>query len=248
MAANLREELTMLYLKNALSGAAFAVAIIGLGAPAHADSALPQHILTASGEGEVRALPNQAQLSAGVVTEGKTAAAALAANSRAMNDVFAALRKLGVPDKSIQTSNFSISPQYAPDHYNNTDMQRIAGYQVSNQVTVILDDVSKVGSTLDTLVSSGANQADNVNFGMRDSKPLVAQARAEAVKDAIAHAQTLAKAAGVTLGPILSIQEYGSGYARPVTLMAPMMRAASTPIAAGEQSISTGVSIVWEIK
>lgn len=240
----------MFHLKNALSGAAAAAALatIGFGAPAQADPVLPQHILTVSGEGEVRAIPNQAQLSAGVVTDGKTAAAGLAANSRAMNDVFAALRKLGVPDKSIQTSNFSISPQYAPYRNDNTDMQRIVGYQVSNQVTVILDDVSKVGATLDTLVSSGANQADSVSFGMRDAKPLVEQARAQAVKDAIAHAQTLAKAAGVTLGPILSIQEYGGGYARPVSLMAPMMRATATPIAAGEQSITTGVTISWQIK
>jgi len=231
-----------------LSGSALATAMaLGFAGTAYADQA-PPHILTVSGQGEVHAVPDQAQLSAGVVTDGKTAAAALAANSRAMNDVFAALRKLGIPDKSIRTSNFSISPQYAPYRSNDTDMQRIVGYQASNQVTVILEGVSKVGSTLDALVSSGANQADSVSFGMRDDKALVTQARADAVKDAIAHAQTLAKAAGVTLGPILTIQEYGGGYAHPVSLMAPSMRAASTPIAAGEESISTGVTISWEIK
>ena len=195
----------------------------------------------------MHAVPDQAQLSAGVLTDGKTAASALAANSRAMNEVFAAIRKLGVPEKFIRTSNFSISPQYAPYRNDNTDAQHIVGYQVSNQVTVILDDVSKVGPALDALVSSGANQADSVGFGMRDDKALLEQARADAVKDAVARAQTLAKAAGVRLGPILSIREDSGGYARPVMAMAEM-RAAPTPIAPGEQNISSGVTMSWEIK
>jgi uncharacterized protein YggE len=236
----------MSHARGWLSGAALAVAIAGFGT-AHADDATP-HILTVSGQGEVRAVPDQAQLSAGVVTEGKTAAAALAANSRAMNAVFAAIRKLGVPEKSIQTSNFEITPQYTSDN-NNTDAQRIVGYQASNQVTVILDDVSKVGPTLDALVASGANQASSIDFSIRDDKPLLAKAREAAVADAIARAQTYAKAASVALGPILSIQE--SGAEAP---MLPMMRVrfagkeSSTPVAAGEQDVSANVTITWEIK
>ncbi|HEY5238016.1 MAG TPA: SIMPL domain-containing protein [Rhizomicrobium sp.] len=236
----------MSHARRWLSGAALAVAMAGFGT-AHADDATP-HILTVSGQGDVHAVPDQAQLSAGVVTEGKTAAAALVANSRAMNAVFAAIRKLGVPEKSIQTSNFEITPQYTSDRNDNTDAQRIIGYQASNQVTVILDDVSKVGPTLDTLVASGANQANSIAFGMRDNKALLEQARAEAVKDATAHAQTLAKAAGVTLGPILSIQEDGGMRPTSVTAMTMEARAAPTPIAAGEQSVSTSVTITWEIK
>jgi uncharacterized protein YggE len=237
----------MSHARRWLSGAALAVAIAGFGT-AHADDATP-HILTVSGQGEVRAVPDQAQLSAGVVTEGKTAAAALAANSRAMNAVFAAIRKLGVPEKSIQTSNFEITPQYTSDRNDNTDAQRIVGYQASNQVTVLLDDVSKVGPTLDALVASGANQASSIDFSIRDDKPLLAEAREAAVADAIARAQTYAKAAGVALGSILSIQE--SGAEAP---MLPMMRVrfagkeSSTPVAPGEQDVSANVTITWEIK
>jgi len=159
-------------------GAAALAGALAMACAAHADPA-PPHILSVSGQGEVRAVPDQAQLSAGVVTEGKTAAAALAANSRAMNDVFAAIRKLGVPERSIRTSNFTVSPQYAPYRNNGGDdsAQRIIDYQVSNEVTVILDDVSKVGPALDALVSSGANQANSISFGIRDQKPLLEQAR-----------------------------------------------------------------------
>lgn len=211
------------------------------------------HILSVSGEGEVRAVPDQAQLSAGVVTQGKTAAEALASNSSAMNSVFAALKKRGVPEKSITTSNFSINPQYPPYRQDapNEDRTRIIGYEVSNQVTVILDDVSKVGATLDALVASGANQAGGVSFTIRDPKPLMRNAREDAVKDAVSKAQTLAKAAGVTLGPIVSISE-GGGY-QPVPMFAKAMRmdavaAAPAPVAPGEQSLTVNVSITWEIQ
>ncbi|HTO39374.1 MAG TPA: SIMPL domain-containing protein [Rhizomicrobium sp.] len=216
-------------------------------------SRLP-HVLSVSGEGEVHAIPDQAQLSAGVVSHGKTAAEALSANAAAMNTVFATLRKRGIPEKSITTSNFSLSPQYPPYRQDapQGDRTRIIGYEVSNQVTVILDDVAKAGATLDALVTSGANQAGGVSFTIRDSKPLLAQARTAAVNDAVAKAQTLAKAAGVTLGPILSIQEGGSDapMPRPMMMRADMMKVASAPtsIAAGEQSVTAHVSITWEIQ
>lgn len=223
---------------------------------AAAQPAMPPHphILSVSGEGEVRAVPDQAQLSAGVVTHGKTAAEALAANSTAMNSVFAALKKRGVPEKSITTSNFSVNPQYPPYRQDapQEDRTRIIGYEVSNQVTVILDDVSKVGATLDALVASGANQAGGVSFTIRDPKPLMKEAREEAVKEAVAKAQTLAKAAGVTLGPIISISEGGSYQPMPV-FAGKVMRmdaaaAPPAPVASGEQSLTVNVSITWEIQ
>ena len=115
-------------------------------------------VILVSGVGEVSGKPDRAQLSAGVLTQGPTAAAALAANNTAMNGVFAALKKIGIPDNKIQTSNFSVSPQYAPYRQDNPQPAKIVGYQVSNNVTVIVDDLSKTGPTLDALVQSGANQ------------------------------------------------------------------------------------------
>src|SRR5215469_9503647 len=78
-----------------------------------------ERTLTVSGEGETKATPDQARLSAGVVTQAHRAADALAANTRAMNEVFATLKRMGIPDKSIQTSDFSVEPQYAPDRSGN---------------------------------------------------------------------------------------------------------------------------------
>jgi uncharacterized protein YggE len=233
-------------MRSSLSAAAFA-AVLLVCTSAGAQTAPPQRVLTVSGVGEVKGAPDQAQLSTGVVTQAATAAAALASNSRAMTSVFDTLKRAGIAEKNIQTSNFSVSPQYAstkpggPSH--------IAAYQVSNTVTVMVDKLDKVGPALDALVAAGSNQIDGPNFSIADPKPLLAKAREEAVKDATARAQTLAAAAGVTLGAIVSISE-GGGYAPPQ----PMYRMAMTaspapppPVSAGEESVSASVSITWEI-
>jgi uncharacterized protein YggE len=213
------------------------------------DNGTQRRVLTVSGQGEVRGAPNQAMLSAGVVTTARTAASALADNSKAMNEVFATLKRAGIADKDMQTSNFSVQPQYATDKNGNM-LRDITGYQVSNTVNVRVDDLAKVGPTLDALVSSGANSIGDIAFTIKDPKPLMAQARAAAVADAIARAQTLARAAGVTLGPITSINESGYSEPRPMYRMAAMadVAAAPTPIAAGESSVTAGVSITWAIR
>jgi len=215
-------------------------------APAQAQT--QARTLSMSGQGEERAAPDTASLSAGVTSEAATAAAALAANTTRMQGVFSALKKLGIADKDMQTANFSVSPQMVND---NNQSPHITGYRVSNQVRVRLEDVSRLGAALDALVSAGANQVNSVQFSIRDSTALMAQARGDAVADAKAKAEIYAKAAGVSLEPILSITENGSEGPRPlyqmVTVSASKIAGAPPPVAAGEQNVSAQVFIVWEI-
>jgi len=158
--------------------------------------------------------------------------------------VFAALRKLGIPDKNVQTLNFTVTPQYANS---NNEPARLTGYQVSNEVSVRLEDIAKLGSLLDTLVGAGANQMNGIRFDISDPAPLLEKARAQAIADARVQAETYAKAASVMLGPILSISQAG-GEMRPLRMAAPMVFAAkAVPVAAGEESVSADVTVVWEI-
>jgi len=223
-----------------LSSRAAIAALAGLIAAAPAADAAENGALvrtiSVSGEGEIHAKPDSARLSAGVVSQAGAAAAALAANTAAMNRVFAALKASGIPDNKIQTSNFSVQPQYPALRPDATEPRTIIGYQVSNQVTVIVDDLSKLGPALDALVKSGANQLGGIAFSIADPKPFAERARGAAVADAMAKAKTLATAAGVNLGPLLSIQEgtairpvpvYGGG-ARALAAAAP------PPVSAGE--------------
>lgn len=230
----------------AIAGAIVAICLTASAPAAFADS---QRVLSVSGHGETAGVPDQGQLSVGVTTVARTAAEALAQNAQQMNSVFAALKRIGVPERKIHTSNFNVTPQYPPYNANQTGMQKITGYAVGNQVDVTLDDVKKVGPALDALVEAGANQINSVSFSIADPKPLFATARADAVADAIERAQTYAKAAGVKLGAILSISDSETQVSPPVPMLRAMARAGNegTPVAEGEQIVSANVSITWEI-
>ena len=205
------------------------------------------HVISVSGQGEISGVPDQAQLSAGVATVAASANAALAQNASKMTAVFDALKRLGVPDKAIRTSNFSVQPQYADTP--NGARQRITGYLVSNQVDVTLDDTRKLGPALDALVGAGANEIKSVSFAIRDANALLEMARKAAIADARKRAETYTTAAGVSLGSVVSISENGGGETRPMGgIMAYAGRAAPTPTAAGEQSVTASVTVVFELK
>jgi uncharacterized protein YggE len=229
-------------MKSAVLAALILAAALG---PAQAQTVAPR-TLTMTGQGEVRAAPDSVTLSAGVTSQGQTATAALAANITRMQGVFAALKKLGVSDKDMQTRNFSVSPMMS-DGANNQP-PRVTGYQVNNQARVRLNDVTKLGAALDALVTAGANQVNSVDFTIKDPARLLTQARGDAVADARAKAETYAKAAGVSLVSILSISENENSGRRPLYAAMAMVRCTKgVPMAAGEESVTAQVSIVWEI-
>jgi uncharacterized protein YggE len=163
-----------------------------------------------------------------------------------MNRVLSAVAALGIPPNKIQTSNYSVQPQYS--NATIAANRNITGYQVTNELTITVDDLSKLGAISDTLVHNGANQLGGVEFTIADPKPLTDRARTAAVNDARSKAQTLAEAAGVRLGPLLNIQE-GPGVFRPTPFAAPRaLEAASTPIAVGEQPIIVAVTLTYAIQ
>jgi hypothetical protein len=222
-----------------------ALALTALLTPAAALAA-DLRTIAMGGHGEVKAAPDQAQVNAGVTTNAATAAQALAANTTRMTGVFAALKKAGIAEKNVQTINFAVSPQYTNGAGN--ERPRLTGYQVSNDVSVRLDDVGTLGTTLDALVTGGANQMNGISFSIRDTAAMLQKAREAAIADAKERAETYARAAGVTLGPIQSIGEGGSSGPVPMFKPMRMMAAAPVPVAAGEESVTADVSVVWEIR
>jgi uncharacterized protein YggE len=232
-------------MKQSMSFAAALVTATLFAAPALAEADFPPAI-SVTGEAQVSAPPDLAQLDAGVASDGKTAREAAEANNAAMSKVLAALKGAGLEDKDYQTSRLSLQPQYAP---NRPGPSPIVGYRASNRVNIKLHDVAKVASVIDTLVTAGANDVGNINFTVTQASKLLDDAREKAIADARRKAEIYAKAAGVTLGAPLSISEEGAP--APV-FRAKMMRAApmetSTPIAQGEETLSVTVAVTWAIK
>lgn len=209
--------------------------------------AIPRTI-SVNGTGEVKSKPDMAIINSGVVSEAPSARDALAKNNTAMAAVIGALKKAGIADQDIQTSNFSVSPQYPPYQPNQREAPHITGYQVSNQVTVRVKNLAKLGAILDALVQVGANQINGISFDIDQPKPLQNEARKLAVADARAKAELYAAAAHVSLGRVLQISESG-GFVGPQPMYAmDKVAAQSVPIAAGQQTLSANVSIIYEIQ
>lgn len=210
-------------------------------------------LISVSGQGESYGTPDQATISAGVVSEATTAQAALAQNSTAMAQVIDGLKKLGVEEKHIQTSNFSVSPKYPPYVPGQPEQaRRIIGYEVSNTVTIMVKDLAKMGPMLDQIIQLGANSIGGINFSISDTKTLMKQAREAAVADAKMRAETYAAAAGVKVGKVIQISEQSAVVPVPVAFRmaadAAPPAAPPPPIAAGQQEINTTVSIVFAIE
>lgn len=211
-------------------------------------------VLTISAEGRTARKPDLAQFSAGVATSGKTAGEALSANSAAMNRVIAALRRAGIAERDIQTSNLSLNPVYADMSRQPVDpleqqVPRIVGYQANNTVSVRQRDLAGFGKVIDTLVSSGANQVNGPSFQMDDPDAALDEARTDAMKRARARAQLYAGAAGLKVVRVLSISE-GGAYAPPQPVMYRVMAEAApqaAPVAAGEVSLTANVTVTYEL-
>ncbi len=213
-------------------------------------------LLTVSAEGKSTRTPELAMFSAGVTSSGKTAGEALSANALSMNGVIGALKRAGIADRDIQTSNLSLSPVYAPPHrlpdgqYEPAE-QRIIGYQVTNTVSVRQRKLDQFGRVLDTLVAAGANQISGPAFMMDDAEAANDEARIDAMKKARARADLFARAAGLRVARIISISESGGGGYQPPVMYARMakadMAAAPTPVAAGELQMNAGITVLFEL-
>ena len=203
-------------------------------------------LLSVSSQAEARRAPDIATVSAGVVTQAADGNTAMRQNAEQMNRVLAAVKAAGVAAKDVQTSGINLNPQY---RYEENQPPRITGYQASNTVNVKLREVAKMGKVLDALVASGANQVNGPSFGIDDPEPLYDRARLDALKAARARAETYAGALGVRVRRIVSISEGGAAMPSPMPRMAMMKAEAydSTPVAAGESSVSVNLDVVFEL-
>jgi uncharacterized protein YggE len=171
------------------------------------------------GEGIVLAQPDAARITLGADVSDPSLATAQAQAAQRMDAVVAKLKADGIDEKDIRTVSYNITPQY--DQQANQGQPVLRGYNVQNLVEVRTTDVPGLGSLLDDAVGSGATRIFGVTFEASDMESLKNQARDQAMANAQAKAQQLAKSAGVTLGKPISIEESDTGGVTPVQSIAP---------------------------
>ncbi|MBN9309355.1 SIMPL domain-containing protein [Devosia sp.] len=222
-------------------------------APVLAQESPMNGTISISGLGEVTATPDTAFINSGVTTQGATAREALDANTKAMADLLDTLKAAGIEARDIQTSGFSVNPNYvysdARDANGYQLPPKITGYQVFNNVSVRVRDLASLGGVLDKAVNVGANTINGISFSVADPSKLYDEARKEAFADAREKAELYAGAAGEKLGTIRNITE-SQGYTQPQPYM---MKAAAdaapsaVPIASGELSFQINVQVTWDL-
>lgn len=228
-------------------------------------------LLSVTAEGQSRRRPDIAIFSAGVVTQATTATEALAANSKRMNAVVAALKRTGVADRDIQTSAISLQPRYydaereAQIRARTTrepyvppaqpEAPRIIGYEARNNVQIRVRKLGEMGRIIDILIAEGANQVDGPSFSLDEPRAALDEARTEAMATARQRAELYARASGLRVVRILSISEAGGYFPQPVIAFAGEARGmappppppAQTTIAPGELQLGASVSVQFEL-
>lgn len=175
-----------------------------------APAALPQSTATftpgvfASGDAKVSLKPDIAFLMVGVDSLKPTAAAAQGDLATKASKLIARAKALGIADKDISTSGYSVNPNYVGSN------SSIDGYRASEQIMLKWHNVDSAGTALDALVKSGGATNVSVGFGLANPKTAQAQARALAIADAKTKAQAMADAAGVRLGQVMRVSDLSS--------------------------------------
>jgi len=217
-----------------------AVLIAGISLGADAGERI-EHTISVVGEGQASAVPDKARLSVGVITSSTNVREASGANRSSMQKMLQALADLGVEERDMATSNFSI-------HYENP-RPKVEGhegqYRVSNMLRVELSDLEQVDSVLEEVVRAGANQIWGVEMVVADVEALAVQARAKAAESARAKAEELARLHGRKLGEVLRITESSGG--RPMARMM-AMESGGGVIKPGEQSATVRLEVVYELR
>lgn len=205
------------------------------------------------GSGTVYAKADIANIEIGLKTgTKKTAAEATVESTNKINKITSAITNLGVEEKDIKTSNYTLSPVY---NWTNDKGQELVGYEVTQVLTLKIRDLSKIGDIIAKTTEQGANQVGNISFTIDDEFALKNQAREIAINKAKEKAVMIANQSGMKLGKVKSVVENTEPVISPIayTNAKVMLDSASNQVSSpniqtGQNEIKVDVTLVYEVK
>lgn len=210
------------------------------------DTKTPIPQITVSSRGEVKVVPDRADIQISVQTRAVTAAAAANDNARKQKAVIDALRAVGVGAADIATSGYNVYPE---QRYEPNKEPIVVGYNVTNTVSVELKSLAMVGPTIDAALGKGANMITSLQFYASNTDAARQDAIAQAVRKARSDADAAARAAGGAISELLeiSIGGYFPPPPRPMEMKArgAVAAQADTPIAVGDQTLAVDITTRW---
>ena len=206
--------------------------------------------ISVNGEGIVETSPDRAKITVGVLTRAKNPSEVQAANAKAAASVINSIVGLGIERKNISTGNYSFNPNYR--HFDN-GKRLLEGYEATNSVTIIVDDLNLVGKVIEAALNHGANQVNSLNFGLKNKTAYQDEALRLAVLDARRKAEICAAALGKTILSVRNVSISLSHISAPQNYkMARSMAmedsaAVETPIESGTLTCTASVHVEFEI-
>lgn len=232
----------------AVAAALVVVAVTRAQAVVAAPGVIPQSSSTftpgvfSNGDAVVSKRPDLAFVSVGVESLKPTASAAQSDLAGKAAKLIARAKGLGIADKDITTSGYSVNPNYA----NST--ATVDGYRASEQIQLKWHNVDTVGGAMDSLVRQGGATSVSVGFGLANPKAAQAEARGLAIADARARAQAMAEAAGVKLGQVIRVSDLSSYGGWPAFASADLKAGAvPTMIPVGQLDVQVTVEVDFAI-
>lgn len=208
-------------------------------------------LLSVNADGLSEGRPDMAIVNLGVTTEGRTAQAALTENAQRMQALIQALRRAGVAERDIQTSNVSVYPM---QQYRENLPPLVTGYQANNTVTAKIRTIDNTGRVIDAAVAAGSNTVHGVSFGYQDPDAQLDAARRDAIAEARRRAELYADALGLRVHRIVAVNE-GGGFAAPIVPVAYERLAAQDgaaapppPVAPGQIETRVSVGVTFELR
>ncbi|NOW92058.1 hypothetical protein BCD91_004081 [Clostridium beijerinckii] len=193
------------------------------------------------GKGTVSVKPDLAEIVVGVITEDLQLEVAQEENAKITQEVINSIRALGIPLKNIQTENYSIRPNY--DYINGKQVFR--GYEVINNLKILISNINNVGEVIDTAVSNGANSLTGIIFIVSDETKYYYEALRRALQDAQNKARVVADQLKVKLNTIpIQINEQNETTSTPL-VMTLKSTSNTTPIEAGENIINADIEAIF---
>jgi len=219
-----------------------AAAIAGVTA---AEETTKERLIHTSATGEVTTTPDQAEISVSVQTEHPDPRQAQSENAAIMARVIAALKGAGVAESDLKTTGFSLYPNY--DESGSIFAKNIKFYRATNTLLIRVRNIGQAGDLLDLTVANGANNVNGISFLVSDEKQLSLrnEALTAAVTRARADADTVAKAAGLTIAGVKEITVGGAYVPVPRAEMSYAGKAVATPLQPGEMTVTASVSVTY---
>jgi uncharacterized protein YggE len=161
-----------------------------------------------------------------------------------------ALKGVAGPGAEIKTSGYSLQPQRV---YKEGQPPTITGYEARNSVTVVMSDLTKIGTVIDASGQAGANDVSGISFSLRQDRPAKDSALRDATREALSKAQVIAQALGGRVARVVEVQEDGFQQRppQPVYQAEAFMTkrdSAATPVEVGALDISSRVQLIAEIE